>query len=87
MRLGMHLTEPLDGHLGVDLRGVELRVTQHLLDRPQVRTTLEHLRGHGVPEEVTGALAMPYARVVRTERLPKGSTQVFERSKRRFTTY
>jgi hypothetical protein len=49
MRLRMHLTQPLDGDLGVDLSGVELDVTEHLLDGAHVCSTLEHMRGHGVP--------------------------------------
>jgi len=38
--------------MGVDLGGGQAGVTEHLLDRPKICTTLEHVSGRAVPEPV-----------------------------------
>src|SRR5215217_1634512 len=38
--------------VGVDLRGGQVRVPEHLLHGPQVRPTLHQMRGEGVPQLV-----------------------------------
>ena len=45
-----------DAHLRVDLRGREVGVAQHLLDVADVRSILQHQRGHGVAKEMAGSL-------------------------------
>lgn len=44
-----------DADLGVNLGGRQFGVTEHRLDVPDVRPALQHDRGQGVPEQVTGA--------------------------------
>ena len=51
----MDITEPLDTDVRVDLRRVEPRMTEHLLDAAKVGATLHHVRGASVPEEVAAA--------------------------------
>src|SRR3982074_3463244 len=41
----VHDTEARFEHMRVDLRGREIGMTQHHLDRPQVGTALEQVRG------------------------------------------
>src|SRR5919106_6873991 len=38
--------------MGVELRGAEIGVPEHLLDAPQVGAALEQVRGEGVPKQV-----------------------------------
>jgi hypothetical protein len=52
---GVHGLERLDGDLGVDLRGRQKGVTQHLLHVPDVGPALEHQGGRGVAEGVAAA--------------------------------
>src|SRR5579859_571284 len=52
---GMDLLELADRDLRVDLRGGQLRVTQHRLDVTDVRAVLEHQSRHRVTEQVTRA--------------------------------
>ena len=45
-------TQPLVGDMGVDLRGGQRRMPEHLLDAAEVRTSLKQVSGHGMPESV-----------------------------------
>jgi len=56
MGSGVHILQGLDGYLSVYLGGFEAGVAQHLLDESDVGASFEHQSGHGVSEEVTGAL-------------------------------
>ena len=47
--------ESFDRHVGVDLRRVELLVSQERLDRAQVRAAFEHQRRRRVAEHVATA--------------------------------
>ena len=52
----MDVLQGLDGHLGVYLCRFEAGVAQHLLDEADVGASFKHQCGHGVAEDVTGAL-------------------------------
>ena len=43
-------------HMGVNLRGGNIRMAQHLLDGPQVRSILQQVRREGVPQGMGGDL-------------------------------
>lgn len=45
----------IDAHMGIDLRGREITVTQHHLDKAQTRPIIQHVRGHSMAEQVTHA--------------------------------
>lgn len=47
----------LDADFGVNLGGFQFGVSQQLLDKTGVGTAFEHVRGAGVPEEMTTSLA------------------------------
>jgi len=49
--------------VGVDLRGIQVVVAQHLLDRPDVHAVLQHQRGGGVPQLVGAVLRRIDARL------------------------
>lgn len=55
MRCRMDLFELPDRHLRVDLRRVQPRMSEHLLDEPDVGPVFEHQYRHGVPEQVASA--------------------------------
>ena len=40
--------------MGIDLGGVQVLVSQHLLKRPYIHAVLQHQSGSGVPELMTG---------------------------------
>src|SRR5574341_467911 len=48
----MHAPQVVPVHVGVDLGGGQVRVTQHLLHRSQVRTTLQEMSGERVTQRV-----------------------------------
>ena len=48
----VNLLELANRYLGVDLRGGEVGVAQHLLDESYVGSVLQHQCGHGVAEEM-----------------------------------
>src|SRR5215212_358437 len=52
VRLLIRGPQPLDRHVGVDLRGGERSVAEQLLNRAQVRTSLEQVRRRRVPQSV-----------------------------------
>src|SRR5207249_6325944 len=52
MKLPMHGTQVLAVHVGVELGGGEVGVAQHLLDRPQVSSALEQVRGEAVAQRM-----------------------------------
>ena len=52
----MHRLQRPDTHLRIYLRGFNATVAQHRLDPSEVRTVLQHLRRHRVPEQVAAAL-------------------------------
>jgi len=54
MGVGVDLQDALDGHLGVELCGLELRVSEELMDRSDIGPVLEHLRRAGVAENLAG---------------------------------
>ncbi len=55
MTAGVDFLELADGDLGVDGGGLELGVSQELLDVPDVGPALEHVRGAGVTKELATA--------------------------------
>jgi hypothetical protein len=52
MRLVVNLQHVLHRQLRVALRSGKTFVTEHLLNRPQVRALLEHVRAESVPQGV-----------------------------------
>jgi hypothetical protein len=54
VELVVHPPEPRPGDLRVDLRGRDVGVPQHHLERPQVRAVLQQVRREGVPQGVRG---------------------------------
>src|SRR5262245_14054053 len=56
MRRLMHLFQVRDRHMRVDLRRLQARVTEDLLDDAHVGAALEHQRRHRMTEEMTRAL-------------------------------
>ena len=52
MSSGVHLADPLTGHVGVQLGRGDTRMTEQLLDDPQVGTTLEQVRREGMTKRV-----------------------------------
>lgn len=44
MRLFVHLFHPLRTDVGVDLRGAEILMTEHLLHAPQIRPRIQQVR-------------------------------------------
>jgi hypothetical protein len=79
MGSGMDFPQLEDADFGVNLRGVEPGMSEHLLDEPDVRPVLQHVRGARVPEQVATPQvadvrfldhgAHPVAQVRRTEPL------------------
>ena len=55
MRSSLDLLELLDRDARIDLRRAQILVPQHRLDEADIRTVLEHVRRHGMTEQVTGA--------------------------------
>ena len=49
---GVHLTQAIDGHPGVDLGGRGRTVTQQLLHGPDIRPAVEQMSGEGVSQRV-----------------------------------
>ena len=39
-------------HVGIDLRGLNAFVPEHLLDDPQISSAFQQMRGKGMPERV-----------------------------------
>ena len=58
MAASMNLLQLLDADLGVDGGGVELLVTEELLDEGDVGPVFQHVRGAGMAEDVAAALAL-----------------------------
>src|SRR4051794_9460686 len=52
MSPGVDLTDPLTGHMGVELGRGDTRMTEQLLDDSQVRPTFEQMRGKGMPQRM-----------------------------------
>src|SRR5436190_10163358 len=52
MSSGVHLADPLTGHVGVQLGRGDTRMTEQLLDDPQVGPTLEQVRREGMTKRV-----------------------------------
>ena len=55
MRPGVDFPQLNDADFGVNLRGVEPGVSEHLLNEADVRAVLKHVRGAGVAEQVTAS--------------------------------
>ena len=53
----MHFAELFDGHRRVNLGRIQFGMTEELLDVADVGTTLQHVRGAAMPEQVARALA------------------------------
>src|SRR5882672_8689360 len=51
MRL-VNLLQPLFHHMGIDLRGGNIGMSQHQLYRPQVGPALQQVRGEAVPQHM-----------------------------------
>jgi hypothetical protein len=52
MRLEIQLPTPPVGYVRVELRGGEIGMAEHLLDRTQVGASLEEVSGERVAEQV-----------------------------------
>src|SRR5829696_1324853 len=52
MRLEVHILQPVGGEVRVDLRRRDVRVPEHLLQRPEVAAAGEQVRRERVPERV-----------------------------------
>src|SRR5688572_24641096 len=52
MKLVVDVAHPLFEDVRVDLRGGQIRVTEHQLNGPQIGATLEQVRGKRMPEHV-----------------------------------
>ena len=52
MRLEVDLAPASVGDVRVALGGPEVGMPEHLLDRAEIGSTLEEVRGEGVPEQV-----------------------------------
>src|SRR5688572_19657060 len=48
----MHLPQVLPVHVGVDLRGGDVDMAEHLLDGPEIRTPFEQVGGEGMAKGV-----------------------------------
>ena len=48
----MNLAEARDVHVGIDLGGGDIRMTEHLLNRANIRPVREHVRGETVAKNV-----------------------------------
>ena len=55
MRGRIHLLKSAQRHVRVDLRGLDVLVSQDHLNVPDVGPVLVHVRGHAVPQEMTRA--------------------------------
>ena len=58
MAAGVNLLQLLDGDFGVDRRGVELLVSEQLLDETDVGPVFQHVRGATVAQDVAAAFAL-----------------------------
>jgi len=54
MRVPIHLLEPLDAGMRIDLRGPDRRVAEELLYGAQVGSGIQEMRGEGVMQGVGG---------------------------------
>jgi hypothetical protein len=50
MSRSVHSEQPFFAHVSVDLRRLQTRVTEELLDNPQVRATVKHVGGEAVAQ-------------------------------------
>ena len=62
METGVDLPEPAQLHPGVDLGRGDGRMAQHLLDRPQVGSAGQQVRGEAVPERMRADLPLQSGR-------------------------
>jgi len=63
MRQGMDLLELADTDLRVNLGGIELGMAQKLLDVADIGPVLQHQRGAGMAEEMTGTGFAQFRRI------------------------
>ena len=61
MRPPVHSLQPFDGRMRVHACGRETDVSEHLLDRNQIRSPVEKVRGEGMSERVRGQSSSPRA--------------------------
>lgn len=59
VRLFKGRTQPLIGHMGVDLRGGQRRMPENLLDAAEVGAALKQVGGHGMPKSVRTEIGRP----------------------------
>jgi len=52
MEFPMHFAQPASGHVRINLRRRDARVTKQLLNHTQVRAMLQQVRGETVPQHV-----------------------------------
>jgi hypothetical protein len=52
VRLEIQLPTTFVGYVRVELRGREIGMSEHFLNRPQICSSLEEVRGKRVPEQV-----------------------------------
>jgi hypothetical protein len=52
MKPAMEIPQPVLLHMGVDLGSGNIRVTEHLLDDPQVSSVIEQVGGKRMPQKV-----------------------------------
>ena len=48
----MQLLHALTGHMGIDLRGRYIRVSEQQLDNPQIRAVIDQMRGECMAQGV-----------------------------------
>jgi hypothetical protein len=53
MRL-IYLFQPFFDYMGIDLRRRDVGMAEHQLDRPQIRATLQQVRGKTVSQHMRG---------------------------------
>ena len=52
MKFPVNVPQTISGHVGVNFRRADVRVSEQLLDDPQVGTVLKQVRGEAVAEHV-----------------------------------
>ena len=52
VRLEIQLAPPSIGYVGVELRGGEIGMPEHFLNRAEIRSSLEQVRSEGVAQQV-----------------------------------
>ena len=84
MRSTVDIFQGMLAHLRINLCGVQVAVTKHILDMPDVRAVIQHVRGHCVPKQMIAApLGNPGQGLVVSDLLPNLRLFYFESRKAR----